>query len=524
MKNNKTPSIITLILPFMFLFPGISNADTSVVADTIAGKVKGSFAEEVYRFKGIPYGESTAGALRFKPPHPVKAWEGIKDATKFGAICPQTGAVADGQDPKKSPGYSMTGYIEKLPVSEDCLVLNVWSKGTSGNRPVMVWYHGRGYVQGSGSEDWYDGTALAKRGDVVVVTVNHRLNVFGYLNLETLGGDEFAGSGMAGMLDATLALQWVRDNIKNFGGDPNNVTIFGESGGGAKVSMLLAMPSARGLFHKAIIQSGAGLKARNKQAAHENTLTLFKTLGIAEDNVEALQNIPMEKILTAMNKMGARFSPVKDDRYLPMQPFDKIATPWSDGIPIMIGSNKDEVALFNAADPKLKTLTDVELKERISKKHPDKADAVIAAYKKNRPDATPWDIFISIGSDTSFRMPSIKLAEAKIAASNAPVYMYLLDWETNYGGGIFKSPHAVDIAMVFSHVDKVPLSGTREDRFELETAMSEAWIAFARVGNPNHSAIPHWKTYSTESRDTMVFDVPSRLVSDPRKAEREVWQ
>ncbi len=516
-------NLATLAAIVTFFMCASSYAKKPVVAETIAGLVSGEENNGIYSFKGIPYGASTAGAMRFKPPHPVKAWEGVRDGRTFGPICPQTGPVATGQDPKTSSGYSMTGVIEKLPISEDCLVLNVWTPATDGKRPVMVWYHGRGYAQGAGSEDWYDGTALAKRGDVVVVTVNHRLNVFGYLHAEEIGGETFAGSGMAGMLDAALALQWVRDNIAEFGGDPNNVTIFGESGGGAKVSTLLAMPSAKGLFHKAIIQSGAGLMARQAEEATAHAEQLFNQLGLEPGDMAGLQNLPLEKILAAASATGERFRPVMEGRYLPRQPFDKTATQWSVDIPIMIGTNKDESALFNAADPKLNQLTEAELRTRVEEKYGDLADKLLAAYRENRPSASPWDRFITLESDAAFRIPSIKLAEAQLAVSTAPVYMYLVGWETNYGGGIFKSPHAVEIALVFSHVDRVPLSGDKPDRFEMEAAMSEAWIAFARTGDPNHSGIPTWKPYSLDSRETLYFDVPAKLVNDPHRSEREAW-
>lgn len=501
-----------------------SYADEKVVTQTIAGKVEGVKTNNIISFKGVHYGASTAGEMRFKPPHPVKPWQGVRDASRFGPICPQTGAVADGQDPKTSPGYSMTGYIEKLPISEDCLVVNVWTPNTTGKRPVMVWYHGRGFVQGAGSEDWYDGTALAKRGDLVVVTVNHRLNVFGYLDLEAIGAEAFAGSGMAGMLDATLALEWVRDNIANFGGDPNNVTFFGESGGGAKVSTLLATPAANGLFHKAIIQSGAGLKGLPQESAQKNTAKLIDALNLKSNPIEKLQALPMEELLAGLNKSGLRFRPVMDGRYLPMHPFDQKASPWSADIPIMIGTNKDEATLFSATDPKRGKLADSELKTRLKEMFGDNTDQAIKAYKKEIPKATAWDIYTTAESDRRFRIPSVTLAETQLATHQSPVYMYLLEWETNYANGIFKSPHALEIALVFSHVDRVPLSGTKPDRYDVQTAMSEAWIAFAHTGNPNHSKLPKWKPYSEKNRETMFFNSPSRLEKNPYPEVLKVWK
>ncbi|MEX0901845.1 MAG: carboxylesterase/lipase family protein [Pseudohongiellaceae bacterium] len=493
-------------------------AQDQTVTDTVAGQVRGTVADGVSSFKGVPYGASTAGAMRFKPPHPVKTWEGVRDATGFGPICPQTGSVAEGRD-----ADSLTGFIPSLPQSEDCLVLNVWTPDTSGERPVMVWYHGRGYRQGAGSEGWYDGTALAARGDVVVVTVNHRLDVFGYLHLEEVGGEAFAGSGNAGMLDAALALQWVRDNIASFGGDPDNVTIFGESGGGSKVSTLLAMPSAKGLFHKAIIQSGANLYSRDSALATEDARALLEALDLSDGDLAALQQVPIDRVHAALTEIDADFRPVMDGRYIPMHPFDGVATPWSDGIPLLIGTNKDESALSAPGDPKLNTLTHDELVDRVSDLLGDKTDEVIATYSESRPGSTPWDLYIAIESDPR-RIRSIELAQAKLAGSDAPVYMYLVDWETNYRDGVYRSPHAMEIAFVFSHADTVPLSGTRADRHELETAMSEAWISFARTGNPSHAAIPEWEPYSLDQRATMIFDVPSSLLNDPRRSERLVWE
>lgn len=480
------------------------------IAKTKLGDLKGVHLNDrgVLVFKGVPYGQSTADANRFKAPRAVAKWDGVKDATKFGNVCPQAGDV----------GRRTTTDGELLTVSEDCLVLNVWTPQTDNKlRPVMVWFHGRGFYAGAGSEPLYDGARLAKRGDLVVVTVNHRLNVFGYLYLGKVGGDEFAASGNAGVQDMQLALEWVRDNISAFGGDPKNVTIFGESGGGAKVSTLLGVPSVKGLFHRGIIQSGPRLNGTPLATAIKNAEAVMTKLGVK--SVAELQALPMEKVLAAVTTTGRTtpdFGPVTDGKYLPVDMFVPAAAPTAHNVPIIIGSNKDEYALYARQMPNFGKRTEDEIRAELRPLYGDHVDAIIAAYKQSRPTASPWDIMIGIRS-SRFNIGSIRLAEAQ--SKVAPVYMYSFDFEPT---AALKAAHGAEIPFVFSNASANP--NARPGAKETEDAMSEAWIAFARTGKPNHPGIPEWPAYNLRTRATMVFDKETKVVSDLRAPERKVWE
>ena len=511
---------------------------STVNVETTYGKIAGTMERRVFTFKGVPYGAATSGKRRFLPPVPPEPWPKVRYCTDYGPISPQTGALADCVE--AAGDERIMGMRRHLPENEDCLVLNVWTPavGDGGKRPVMVWLHGRGYDSGAGSETMYNGANLARRGNLVVVTINHRLNVFGYLHLADIGGAEFAGSGVAGMLDAVLALKWVRDNIAAFGGDPGNVTIFGESGGGSKVSTLLALPSAKGLFHRAIIESGPGLRGVEAKDATAFAERLLAELNIKPSEVGKLQGLSIRQVQDAMRKlvpgrsgfgMGdpggltRRLAPVVDGKFYPNHPFDPIAAPTAAGIPIIVGTNRHENATFLTTDPKRRRLTEPELRERLTPLLGDKADKVIGTYKRTRPDATPWDLFVALTSEGT-RRASIALAERKAAGSPAPVFMYLFTWETDYLGDMFRACHVLEIPFVFDTVDDIALTGGRPDKYDLLESVSGAWIAFARSGNPNHARIPRWEPYSAEKRSTMILDVPCRLEVDPYREEMAAWE
>jgi para-nitrobenzyl esterase len=392
----------------------------------------------------------------------------------------------------------------------------------------MVWLHGRGYTAGAGSESLYHGANLAKRGNIVVVTINHRLNVFGYLHLADIAGEAYAGSGVAGMLDAVLALQWIRANIENFGGDAGNVTIFGQSGGGSKVSTMLAMPSAKGLFHHAIIQSGAGMRSVEAKDATDSAERLLAKLDIKANEIEKLQQLPAEQLLDAVSALSAegvvmRLSPVVDGHYLPTHPFDPVAAPTAAEVPLMIGCTRDEAATNLAHDPRRRRLTEPELRQRLAPTLGDKLDSVLSVYQRTRPDATPWDLLIAVQSERT-RRASIMLAERKVAGGPAPVFMYLFTYQTDFLGGLHKAGHGMEIPFVFDNTDDVPLVGNRPDKHELAAAVSEAWSAFARSGDPNHPGIPKWGPFTVDNQATMILDVPCRLEIDPYREELDAWE
>ncbi len=513
----------------VLLHPLRAQDATFVVAETTYGKIRGVDNNGIKVFKGIPYGANTAGANRFMAPTEPAKWAGVRDALAYGHSAPQS----DPSAPARPPG-ALTISGQGLPTEgEDCLVLNVWTPavGAAGHkRPVMFWCHGGGFATGSGSSPDNDGTNLARRGDVVVVTINHRLNVFGFANLSEFSGD-FAASGDAGMLDIVQALQWVRANISEFGGDPNTVMIFGQSGGGRKVETLLAMPSAKGLFHRATIESGAAVKVVDRDVALRNSELLLAKLGIDKANVRDLQRLPVEKILAAhfavikehpgVDQSVAGFSPTVDGKILPQQPFHPNASPVSADVPVMIGCTRTEMTLFSLNDASAFSQNEKEMRGRVTDLLGGQAPAIVDLYQKLNPGASPSDIYFLIASDYRYGAPTMKIAERRAALGKGPVYLYYFTWETPVQGGRLKSPHTMEIPFAFDNVKiSARMTGGGADAMALADKVSDAWIAFARTGNPNTPKLPSWPVFNAKDCPTMVIDNVSKVVHDPLREQR----
>ena len=503
---------------------------------TSAGAVRGTRTNGVASFRGIPYGADTR-TQRFQPARAAAPWTGVRDCVKLGHQAPQlepdagraAGAAMNSDFVRQLLSATREG-MEVGNEGEDCLVLNVFTPEASRQhkRPVMFWMHGGGYAIGSGGDPQYDGAPLARRGDVVVVTVNHRLNAFGYLYLGALH-DDFADSGNVGQLDLILALQWVRDNIEGFGGDPHNVTLFGESGGGSKVSTCLAMPPARGLFHKAIIQSGPGLKMNTREEAAAFAERLLATLNLSHADVHQLQTLDYKAIIQAAGTAqanatlgGHSLSPVVDGRSLPRHPFDPDAPPTAAGIPLMIGSTKDEATLFLSIDPLFPNGTEDQVHARFNAMLHDKGDAAFNVYKSLRPSDPPGYWLTSMVTGMGTWMNSIRLAERKLAQPGA-VYMYRLDWNTSFLNGVMRCPHGTDVPLVFDTVEsRRRMLGPGPEPAQLAAVMSQAWINFARHADPSQNGL-EWPQYAVQSRQTMLFDTASHVLADPDREAREFW-
>lgn len=505
------------------------------VVATTCGELRGRRENGVATFKGVPYAGPCDGAGRFKPPTKPERWTGVRDAFEYG---PQ---AIQNRDPNSPPGTPTTAS------SENCQFLNVWAPdvGDGRKRPVMFYSHGGGFATGSGGSGQnlsHDGAALARIGDAVVVTHNHRLGLMGYLYLGDLLGEEYAASGLVGMLDIAAALEWVRDNIAGFGGDPDNVTIWGESGGGAKTSTLLAMPAAHGLFHKASIESGPGIRMNPREVGTATAKALLDELGLKDARqllktpVERLMEFQAKHIAAARGAVG-NFGPVVDGHFLPAHPFDPVAPAMSKNIPLIVGLNKDETIFQSEHLPlpeatKIFNLDEGGLRERISKALGGKAaqlDRVLRVYRENRPKASPTDLYIAITTGMGMWANVITLAERKLDQHGAPVFMYVFSYQSEVPVAKtipypMKSPHAMEIVFKFNHPENSPNAGVRPERFEAARNMSRAWAAFARTGNPSAEGLPRWPAYTLEKRETMILDAQCKVVEDPNGPERALWR
>src|SRR5688572_3620845 len=490
------------------------------IVETTSGRVRGLFFQGVNTFRGIPYGASTAGANRFLPPRRPQAWTGVRDVNAIGLRAPQL------ENPRVPEWFV---FDRSEPQGEDCLVLNVYTPSLADGRqrPVMVWLHGGGFVGGSSGFTVYDGQNLVGMRDVVLVHLNHRLNLFGFLYLGDAGGERYADAN-AGMLDIVAALQWIRDNIANFGGDPGNVTVFGQSGGGSKVSTLLGMPAAKGLFHKAIAMSGSQVRSIPREQATATAERVLAALGVSTSRLDELHTLPMRRlraVLHAGGDQGFSFGPVVDGRTLPAHPFDPIASPLGADVPLLIGSTETE-ATWNESqiyDP----LTDAELREdvmRVLRTDAAGADRVLAAYRAKRPKAGNLDLYLIIATDGSnFRTGTDTQAERKAAQRGAPVFKYYFQWHSPVRGGALRAMHTMDIPFVFENYEMAAAEvGSGPELKPLGDRMAAAWVAFATTGNPNHPLIPKWPAYDTATRATMVINNDWSAVNDPYGEEKKV--
>lgn len=520
-------AVPSLLLASTALGQTATRRSVSPVVETTAGRIRGMVQGKVYSFKGVPYGASTEGTRRFLPPVKPTPWTGVRDAFEFGLRAPQ----------EQAPLVPEMGLMDpREPMGEDCLCLNVWTTGLNGNgkRPVMVWMHGGGYAAGSGGWDVWDGMNLAAKHDVVVVTVNHRLNIFGFLYLADLGVEKYATASNVGIVDLIAALEWVRDNIAAFGGDPVNVTIFGQSGGANKVTTLLGMPAAKGLFHRAIVQSGTGGTGISRGDAMESASALLSRLGLRPNQLDELQTMTTRQVLAltaaggggrgGANQVPLRLVPVVDGRTLPAGSFNPAAPEVSADVPLLIGYNETETTFFFAQtyyDP----LDDAALRASVKQSlrtDDAAADHVIAVYRKSRPSASSLDISFIVASEASALATGGNLmAERKAAVGKAPVYKYYFQWYSPVREGKLRAMHCMELPFVFETVEAArPLVGTGKNQSVLADRMSTAWAAFARTGNPNHRGLPSWAPFDATRRATMVFNNECRAVDDPYREER----
>ena len=521
----------------------VTTSASKNIVETDCGKVFGSVTNGVYSFKGMPYGASTAGRNRFMPPQKAEPWTGVRSALYWGPVSPQSyTSTLDG----RRNGWNhddeafMFEWDDGHP-SEDCLRVNVWTPSINDNkkRPVMMWIHGGGFTGGSNNElRMYDGESLARRGDVVMVSVNHRLGVLGFMNLIE-HGEQYAASPNVGVMDLVAALQWVKTNISNFGGDPNTVLIFGQSGGGAKISTLMGMPSAEGLFHRAVVQSGASLRQGTLDRSAQTSAGVLAELGIGKGDIAKIHDLPNEKIVQAALDAGRKsaaagrgaaagtiggWGPVVDGKILPRNSFDPAAPSFSAKVPLMVGSVLNEMAnAVQMGDPTVDSWPMDEVKKRLTaQRGADHAQNLIDVFQKLHPYATPFEVYSRI-SGMGGRLGALTMAERKTAQGSAPAYNYLFQWQTPILDGRGRAFHCSELPFCFDNTERcATMTGNTPEARDLAARVSDAWINFARKGDPSHPGLPAWPKYDPAKVPTMVFDTKSAMVNDPDSEGRKV--
>ncbi|WP_276352178.1 carboxylesterase/lipase family protein [Cohnella caldifontis] len=487
----------------------------NAIVETRCGKAEGRHNGRCWVWKGIPYARPPLGDLRFRPPEPPVRWEGVRDATRFSPVAPQT---------SKDPGG--------LGMSEDCLYLNVWSPGADDRRrPVMVWIHGGAFIGGSGAEPTYDGSSFCEAGDLVFVTFNYRLGALGFLQLGEIGGEAYAASGNNGILDQAAALRWVRDNIERFGGDPERVTVFGQSAGAGSVAALMAMLSAQGLFHRAILQSAAMDYVHSLGAAARTARILLEGLNLSGDVMSALKAMPAAELTQRAEKIvrrhGLRFFPVVDGIALPRHPAEALADGAAREVPVMVGATSDEMALMHLSDPGWEQAFSDErsaVEWFIHRFGPFPERAVPFYLQRPSREAEVTRNLIQLVSDRIFWTSALRIAESRVN-HHAPVWMYRFHWQSPAMDGKLGACHAMELPFVFNTIGNPSARRMLGDSppARLAEQMHKAWIAFARGGDPNTPDIPEWPAYELDHRPTMIFGERTELIPDPNREERLVW-
>jgi para-nitrobenzyl esterase len=503
-------------------------ATNGSVVQLRAGQIEGVRLEGVSVFRGVPYAQPPVGPRRFCPPVACEPWKGVRDARHVGPIAYQFPTDLE----------EMQGRMD-LPQSEDCLTLNIWTPRPDGGcRPVMAWIHGGAYLNGTGAAEWFDGTSFATRHDVVLVTINYRLAIFGYLHLAGLAPQE-VGSGNCGLLDQIAALRWISENIASFGGDPGNVTVFGESAGAMSIGVILGTPEAAGLFHRAILQSGAAANVTTAEDATAVTNAVMAALGLSPDEVGVarLRELPASEIMAAYGAVAVShapdmtasrvvptFAPVVDGVVLPQEPLRAISQGASSSVPVMIGTNRDEMEIMRLLDKSIYDFGDDEIGRRALNLFGDLSGEALSLY---RGPGAPENVWTAVDTDRTFLMPAIALAEAHEAAGGR-TWLYFFTWTTTAFGGRMGAVHTLEIPFVFNNfslgASPELTGGPPADALALGERMHRTWAQFARYGDPTHAGIPAWTPYEPQKRATMIFDTDCTVVSDPQRARREFWQ